>query len=105
MSMDDTTYTPDDPSRYTLEFGADGSARVTSDCSEGTGSWSSESAGQLLFGGITTTPAECLPGSLHDRYLAQFPWVRSYVMQDGHLFLATMADGAIVEFEPAAGAP
>ncbi|MBL8201623.1 MAG: hypothetical protein JNK40_11665 [Chromatiales bacterium] len=33
-------------------------------------------------------------------YLAQFEWVRSYVMKDGHLFLATMADGAIIEFEP-----
>jgi hypothetical protein len=26
--------------------------------------------------------------------------VRSYVMKDGHLFLATMADGSIIEFEP-----
>jgi hypothetical protein len=40
---------------------------------------------------------------LHDRYLAQFPWVRSYVMKDGRLFLATMADGSIVEFEPVPG--
>ncbi len=26
--------------------------------------------------------------------------VRSYVMENGHLFLATMADGSIIEFEP-----
>ena len=32
--------------------------------------------------------------------MAQFPWVRSYVMRDGHLYLATMADGSIIEFEP-----
>jgi hypothetical protein len=42
----------------------------------------------------------CPPESLSERYLAQFEWVRSYVMRDGHLFLATMADGAIIEFEP-----
>jgi len=29
--------------------------------------------------------------------------VRSYVMKDHHLFLATMADGSIIEFEPLAG--
>jgi hypothetical protein len=32
---------------------------------------------------------------------AQSPRVRSYVLRDGHLFLATMADGAILEFRPA----
>ena len=42
----------------------------------------------------------CPPPSISDRYLAQFEWVRSYVMHDGHLFLATQADGAIIEFEP-----
>jgi hypothetical protein len=43
-------------------------------------------------------------GPEHDRYLAQFQWVRSYVMEGGHLLLETMADGSIVEFEPTAGA-
>jgi para-nitrobenzyl esterase len=28
--------------------------------------------------------------------------VRSYVIRDGHLFLALMADGGIYEFEPVA---
>jgi hypothetical protein len=27
-------------------------------------------------------------------------YLRSYVMKDGHLFLALMADGGIYEFEP-----
>jgi heat shock protein HslJ len=103
VSMDDSVYAPDDPSLYTLEFKANGAARVRADCNLGTGSWTSESAGQLRFGQIATTQALCAPGSLHDRYLAQFPWVRSYVMKDGRLFLATMADGSIVEFEPVPG--
>jgi hypothetical protein len=42
----------------------------------------------------------CPPQELSETYLAQFEWVRSYVMKDGHLFLATMADGSMVEFEP-----
>ena len=99
-SMDDQVYAPDDRSLYTLEFDADGSMRVRADCNRGTGSWTSESASQLQFGEIAATQAACPADSLHDRYMAQFPWVRSYVMKDGHLFLATMADGSIIEFEP-----
>jgi len=100
VSMDDQVYAPDDRSLYTLGFDTDGSMRVRADCNRGTGSWTSESASQVQFGEIAATQAACPPGSLHDRYMAQFPWVRSYVMKDGHLFLATMADGSIIEFEP-----
>jgi para-nitrobenzyl esterase len=34
--------------------------------------------------------------------LKQWGNVRSYVIRDGHLFLALMADGGIYEFEPLA---
>jgi para-nitrobenzyl esterase len=30
----------------------------------------------------------------------QWGYLRSYVVKDGHLFLALMADGGIYEFEP-----
>jgi heat shock protein HslJ len=100
MEMDDSTHVPDDPSSYTLSFSTDGTVNLQADCNRGSGSWTSESASQLEFGPIAATRAMCPPGSLHDMYLAQFGWVRSYVMRDGHLFLATMADGSIIEFEP-----
>lgn len=103
VSMDDRVYAPDDRSRYTLAFDADGTVRIRADCNSATGSWTSESAGQLQFGQIAATRALCPPGSLHDRYMAQFAWIRSYVLKDGHLFLATMADGSIIEFEPLDG--
>jgi heat shock protein HslJ len=105
MSMDDSVYTPDDPALYTLYFGTDGTVRLRADCNRGTGSWASSSPGQLTFGPIATTRAACPPGSLHDRYVSQFEWVRSYVMEDGRLFLATMADGSIIEFEPVDDVP
>lgn len=101
QSMDDTVLRPEDATPYTLEFGADGSMSVVADCNRGTGSWSSESPGQLEFGVIAATQAACPPGSIHDQYMAQFEWVRSYVLEDGHLYLATMADGSIIEFAPA----
>jgi hypothetical protein len=34
-----------------------------------------------------------------------WPYIRSYVMKDGHLFLSLMADGGIYEFEPAEPSP
>ncbi len=105
MSMDDRIDVPDDRSKYTLELRADGTATMQADCNRGSGSWTSESPGQLGFGPIAATRALCTPGSLSERYLAQFEWVRSYVMKDGHLFLATMADGSIIEFEPTGATP
>ena len=100
VSMDDRVDAPDDRSLYTVAFKADGSVQIRADCNRGTGPWTSSGPGQLQFGQIAATQAVCPPGSLHDRYMAQFPWVRSYVMKDGHLFLATMADGSIMELEP-----
>jgi len=104
MEMDDSVDQPEDRSLYTLEFDGEGRAAMRADCNRGTGSWTSESPGQLLFGPIAATRAICPPASLSDKYLAQFEWVRSYVMKDRHLFLATMADGSIIEFEPAPAA-
>jgi hypothetical protein len=96
---------PDSPAKYTLEFKPDGTAQVVADCNRGAGSWTSASAGQLRFGPLALTRVQCPPGSLSERYLAQFEWVRSYVLEGGHLFLATMADGSIIEFEPPGGTP
>ncbi len=103
MSMDDSEHIPDDPSKYTLSFDAYDGVSIVADCNRGTGSYSSEPSGQLQFGAIAATQALCPPPSLHDVYMKQFEWVRSYVLEDGHLFLATMADGSIIEFEPALG--
>ncbi|MCB1788089.1 MAG: META domain-containing protein [Gammaproteobacteria bacterium] len=105
QSMDDSVYAADDRARYTLAFEPDGTARMKADCNRGQGSWHSEASGQLRFGPVAATRAMCPPGSLSEKYLAQFEWVRSYVRRDGHLFLATMADGAIIEFEPVDDAP
>jgi len=105
ISMNDRIDEPGDRSLYTLAFKADGSVSMKADCNLGTGSWTSKSVGQLQFGTIAATRALCPPGSQSDNYLTQFQWVRSYVMKNNHLFLATMADGSILEFEPIDGPP
>ncbi|MEE4173663.1 MAG: META domain-containing protein [Xanthomonadales bacterium] len=100
QSMDDSSATPDEPSQYTLAFNADQSVSIRSDCNSVSGSWGSEGPSRLIFSDLASTLALCGPDSLDEVYRAQFDWVRSYVLRDGNLFLATLADGAIIEFSP-----
>jgi para-nitrobenzyl esterase len=53
-----------------------------------------------MFGPLALTRAMCPPGSMHDRVVRDWEYVRSYVLEDGHLFLSLMADGGIYEYEP-----
>jgi para-nitrobenzyl esterase len=100
---DGRVLTPDDKSKYTLSFGADGRVAARLDCNRGTGSWKSPEKGQLEFGPMAVTRAMCPPGSIDHEISKRLHYVRSYVMKDGHLFLSMMADGGIFEFEPAPG--
>ena len=102
---DDKVLIPDDKAKYTIAFGADGSVVVRSDCDRGRGTWKSSPRGQLEFGPLALTRAACPPGSLHDRIVKHWAFVRSYLVKDGHLFLSLMADGGIYELEPTASAP
>jgi heat shock protein HslJ len=100
--MDDAVLVPDHPAMYTLELGSDGRASVRADCNRGSGAYKLEGR-SLTFGPLATTRAMCPPGSLSDRYLAQLTQVASWLERDGKLHLATRADGAILEFQPAPG--
>lgn len=97
---DGTVLTPDDGSKYTLTFTPDGSFAARIDCNRGSGTWKSAAPSQLELGPMALTRALCPPGSLHDRIVKHLPYVRSYIIKDGHLFLSLMADGGIYEFEP-----
>lgn len=99
---DDTVLKPDDPSKYTIELAAGGQLTARVDCNRGRGTWKSASASQIEFGPMALTRAQCPPGSLHDQIVKQWGNIRSYVVRDGHLFLALKADGGIYEFEPIA---
>jgi para-nitrobenzyl esterase len=97
---DGTLLTPDDSAKYTLAFGADGSVNARIDCNRGHGTWKSSGPNQLQFGTLALTRAQCPPGSLHDRIVRDWEFVRSYILTDGELFLSLMADGGIYEFAP-----
>jgi heat shock protein HslJ len=100
QSSDDSILKPDDPSKYTIEFADRGQLTARIDCNRGRGTWKSAGSSQIEFGPLALTRAQCPPGSLHDQIVKQWGNIRSYVIRDGHLFLALMADGGIYEFEP-----
>jgi heat shock protein HslJ len=99
-SMDDSVYRPEVDSDYGLIFGVDGSISVDAGCNRAMGSLVTWDPPRLQFSELASTRAYCGPTSISERYLRQLGWVRSYVYEGGHLYLATMADGAIIEFAP-----
>jgi para-nitrobenzyl esterase len=101
ISMSDGVTRPAiDRSRYTIGFGENDLLNVRFDCNRGRGSWKSSGSGQLEFGAVSLTRMACPMGSLHDELVRQWPYVRSYVIKDGRLYLSLMADGGTIEFEP-----
>ena len=97
---DDSILTPDAKTKYTIAFASDGNVSVRFDCNRGRGAWTSPGPKQVQFGPLALTRAMCPPGSLHDRLAKQWPFVRSYFIEGGHLFLSLTADGGTYEWEP-----
>ena len=100
---DGRVVTPDDGSKYTLAFAADGSVTTQIDCNRGRGTWKSSGPGQLALGPLALTRAACPPQSMHDLIVKHWENIRSYVIRNGNLFLSLMADGGIYEYRPARG--
>ena len=97
---DESTHVPDDKSKYTITFGRNGRVTARVDCNRASSTWKSTRAGELQFGSWSRTSAKCGAGSLHDKIVIEGANVRSYVIKDGHLFLAGMAAGGSYELEP-----
>ena len=100
QSMDDTIVKPRAEDDFILTFKDASSVQLKVDCNRGTGSYQWSDSGQLQFGPLATTKMMCGPDSIDNRFLSDLSYVRSYVMKEGNLYLATMADGAILEFAP-----
>jgi para-nitrobenzyl esterase len=96
---DGKTRVPQDPARYLLAFAPHGELSARIDCNRGSGTWTSPQTGQLIFGELASTRAQCEPGSLYDLIIGHWSHVRSYVLRDGHLFLELGAEG-VDEYEP-----
>jgi para-nitrobenzyl esterase len=100
QAPDETTYVPDDKSKYTITFGRNGRVTARVDCNRASSTWRSTRAGELQFGSWSRTSAKCGAGSLHNKIVMEGANVRSYIIKDGHLFLSGMAAGGSYELEP-----
>lgn len=105
QSMDDAQGTMNiaDPSRFTLQFGANGRAVLRLDCNRGNGQWAAKpalDASATSGGPIATTRARCAPPNLDERLARDLGFVRSYLIKDGKLYLSLMADGGVYEWQP-----
>ena len=97
---DGQTLVPDDGSKYTIEFFADGSVAMRIDCNRARGTWKSPAPSQLQFSPMAVTRVACVPAPLEERFAKDMGFVRSYVVRNQRLYLALMADAGIYEFEP-----
>lgn len=100
--MDDTSLTPVDSRQYTIAFDTSGTVSVQADCNRLHGSYTFLAPSGIEFGALLSTRAACPPGSLYDTMVKDLPFVRSFVIKDGKLYLALMADGGIYQFSPIA---
>ena len=114
QGSDDTTLTPDDKAKYTIEFGVGGRLTARIDCNQGRGTWKSSASSQLEFGPLALTRAKCPDGSLHDRIVKHWTYIRSYIISrwpsfpglDGrrwHLRVRTVRTVQAVGFPPTPG--
>lgn len=105
QSMDDAqgATRAGNPDRYTITFSEDGTAYMKLDCNRGRSSYEAASTGadqgSLTFGNIAPTMAMCPPDSLSEKLGQQLGFVRSYVVRNGQLNMALMADGGILVWE------
>ena len=90
---------PDDPSRYTVEFFADGSLAAQVDCNRGRGSYTVDGS-QIDVGQLATTRMACPPDSLDAEFARYLDEAVSFVFREGKLYLALPADAGIAEFAP-----
>lgn len=74
----------------TVAFTADGKASFTLDCNRGSGTWTvGPGKGELRFGPLATTRAECPPGGVGDAVAHAMADVVAYEVYDGRLTLRT----------------
>jgi para-nitrobenzyl esterase len=98
-SGDGTAAVPADPSRYTLEFDADGALSGQADCNRIRGRWTASGVSMTL-GPFAMTRAMCPPGSLSDRYVRALESAASWRIEGGRLAVALRIDAGILHFEP-----
>lgn len=98
-SMNDEVNTPTKNEIFILSLDENGRFKATTQCLKAKGQWISNGNAHIEFNQISMENNNCSPHFLEKHFINQFQWVRSYILREDKLFLATMADGAIIELE------
>jgi heat shock protein HslJ len=88
---------PDDPSKYTLEFAADGKVTGAADCNRLMGTYKADGKA-LEFSPLATTRKMCPPGGRGDWYAKSLGFVRNHFFTGDTLRMDMMADGGTFAF-------
>lgn len=95
--------TPEEPSRYTLTFAADGRLVIQADCNRGVGRYLRE--GALLATAVAYTRALCPSGPLFDLFTRNLEGVLSLAIENGNLYLTYDGDAGVMIFTASPGIP
>jgi heat shock protein HslJ len=101
---DGTGVTPDDPSKYTLEFLEDGKVEVRFDCNRGFGTYT-VSAASLTITLMAGTTAECPPVTWGREYIKELRAAQSFALRDGDLSVTLSSGKGTMKFIRAGKAP
>jgi len=89
---------PADPSLYTIQFNADGSALLRADCNRGRGTYTAGEGGALAIGPAAITRAMCPPGSHDTKYLQQLNNAAHYFFRGDTLYIDQKIDSGTMRF-------
>ena len=97
---DDTEATPDDPSRYTIEFNDDGTAGIKADCNMVRGEYTTDGSTISIALGASTKVA-CPDDSLDAEFLRDLEGAATYAVDSGELRIDIKFDSGSMRFAPA----
>ena len=93
-----------DPSTFTVTFGADGHAAFMLDCNRGCGSWQASAAapdsGTLSFGPIAVTMMMCPQPSLDTRVAAALSGTGGWRIEDAQLTMTPASGDTTLHWAP-----
>jgi heat shock protein HslJ len=97
---DDSSATPDDPSRYTIEFLDDGTASIKADCNQVQAQYTADGTSISITPGASTKVA-CPEDTLDFEFLLDLEGAATYAVDESSLRIDIKFDSGSMQFAPA----
>ena len=99
FSLNDSEFTPRNPSDYLLRFRLDNRLQIEADCNQAGATWTI-SRRTITLTQLVTTRKLCIQPSLFNRYILNLNNTTEFELEDNRLILRTNAKTDWMEFEP-----